>query len=98
MRVASSADAPCFVAKKAAPEGTYTVPAHKPAMDTSRYVAFKRVRLRYSGEKSIAMARLADSGGFHRFGSCTPLLISSTKKAGMPPMANIARQPNAAPT
>src|SRR5580704_11445383 len=97
-RVISIAASPCREPRNPTADGTYAEPAHNPLIDTNRYSAFRMVLLRKCGENNIAMARRADSGGFHFAGSCTPNWISTTRNAGNPPIANIARQPYAAPT
>src|ERR1700722_3291766 len=92
IRVVSSAVRPCREPKNPTAAGTYADPAHKPLIETNKYRAFKIVRRRNFGENSIAIARLADSGGFHLAGSFTPYWISTTRNAGNPPTANIALQ------
>src|ERR1700680_4088464 len=71
-RAAPCAFDPAFPARNVSGAGEYTEPAHSPMMETSRYDEFRRVRRRYSGENSIAMALRVDSAGLQRAGSCTP--------------------------
>src|SRR5579863_8595273 len=92
-RVISMEARPCLAPRKATAEGTYAEPAHNPLIETKRYSALRYVLRRNVGENNMAIARRADSGGFQRAGSCTPNWISTTRNAGSPPMANIARQP-----
>src|SRR5207253_10336424 len=82
--------------------GTYTDPAHSPTIDTSRYKELSHVRRAYLGENSFAKAdrivgRVTSRFSCHTFDSWTPYWMNVTSNAGVPPTANIQRQPYCAP-
>src|SRR5581483_3881711 len=101
-RAASAAAKPSRPAICVTDAGTYTDPAHNPTIDTSRYSAFSHVRRAYSGVNSLAKAVSTDGRSrlrrSHVVDSWTAYWMKVTSTAGVPPIANIQRQPYFAPT
>src|SRR5260370_41773302 len=83
--------------------GTYTVPAQRPQIEASMYKVFKMVRRRQALENSVAkgcqIRHVLTTFSFfcHRSGSVTPWRTHASKRAGIPPTANIQRHPNLLP-
>src|SRR5262249_27613363 len=102
-RVPSAALKPCRAAISRTDVGTCTDPAHSPTIDTSKYIEFNNVRRAYIGEKirlnavSIGGCCAALSRPAQVADSRTPYLMKVTSSAGVPPTANIQRQPYRAP-
>src|SRR6202034_3527833 len=80
-------------------EGTYTVPAQRPQIETNIKRAFTMVRRRQAAENSVAKGRQTAhdrttvSFFFQAAGSVTPWRIQASRSAGTPPTINMARQP-----
>src|SRR6478609_1047936 len=103
-REASGAEICCRSAISRTAVGTYTEPAHKPTIETSRNIEFIAVRRANGVEKIRASALLIGGCRFealrsiHTVDSRTPYRMKLTSSAGVPPTANIQRQPYRVPT